>query len=88
MTSESGGGPKEIDRVIVRSPSTLRTKRGIHIGSTEQDVIKAYGGCQDEDGRIHTKRGEQFVAGSIYGGIAFSFRNGRVSEILLGAAAE
>ncbi len=31
---------------------------------------------------------EHFVAGSIYGGLIFSFQNGRVNEIFLGAGAE
>jgi hypothetical protein len=31
---------------------------------------------------------QTFIAGSIYGGLIFTFDQGRVSEIFLGAAAE
>ncbi len=63
----------------------LATKRGIKIGSTEAEVKKAY---QDVGNAEESKAGESFVAGSIYGGVIFTFKEGKVSEIFIGAAAE
>ncbi len=42
--------------------------------------------------RFRTKRkatpGKTFVAGSIYGGVIFTFDDGKVEQIFIGAAAE
>lgn len=85
MVSEEKGTLKSIGSITIVSPSTLTTKKGIRIGSTEQEVIKAYKSYWNrEDSEIWKK----FVAGSIYGGLIFSFRNGKVSSMFLGAAAE
>jgi hypothetical protein len=88
MSSERKKGPKLIANISITSPSTLRTKRNMHVGSTEQEVIEAYGDTQDEDARSDSEQGKSFVVGSIYGGLIFNFTNGRVSQIFLGAAAE
>ena len=71
--------------ITLAAPCTLATKRGIRIGSTEQEVKKAY--KKDWNKEDSTSSG-RFVAGSIYGGIVFEFQNGKVSRIFLGAAAE
>lgn len=71
--------------MTITSPSTLQTQRGIRIGSTEQEVIKAYGRFQNAE---DSKPGELLVAGSIFGGAMFNFHQGRVSGIFIGAAAE
>jgi hypothetical protein len=88
MSSERRKGKKEINSIRITGPSKLPTKRGIRIGSTEQEVVDAYAGAQDQDALYFSKKGKQFVAGSIYGGLIFSFTKGRVSEIFLGAGAE
>jgi len=88
MSSEHKKGRKAVRSIVITSPSTLQTKRGIHIGSTEQEVVEAYAGTQDEEGRSQSEKGKQFVAGSIYGGMIFHFAKGRVSKIFLGAGAE
>ena len=85
MASEKKGGAKSVQSISVVAPSALRTKRGIGIGSSEEDVVKAYGRFREEE---WSKKGETFVAGSIYGGLIFSFSGGKVSKIFLGAAAE
>jgi hypothetical protein len=86
MSSERKGGPKTVESVTLAGPSDLVTVKGIHIGSTESEVIKAYGRFRDREGG--TKEGKRFVAGSIYDGMIFDFQNGRVVRIFLGAAAE
>jgi hypothetical protein len=85
MSSAGKGGKKTVSTILVKSPSLLRTKRGIGIGSTEQEVAAAYGDCQDKE---MSETGRSFVAGSVYGGVIFSFENGRVTSIFLGAGAE
>jgi hypothetical protein len=85
MGSGTKGGPKTVQSITVTGPSTLQTKRGIRIGSTEQEVVQAYGRYRDEE---WSKKGESFVAGSVYGGLIFTFTGGKVSKIFLGAAAE
>ena len=48
--------------------------------------MKAYGQYRDPEPGMADKKA--FVAGSIYDGMIFSFQNGRVIKIFLGAAAE
>lgn len=84
MVSEQKGGKKSIESITLNSPSRLSTKRGIRIGSAESTVMKAY---KVEWDRESSKSG-YFVAGSVYGGLIFQFKNSKVSQIFLGAAAE
>lgn len=85
MVSEKKGTPKLVESILLVNPGILKTKRGIRIGSTAQEVMKAYKSQWNrEDSTIFGC----FVAGSIYGGILFNFENGKVSRIYLGAAAE
>jgi len=85
MVSEKRGGMKSVESITLTAPCTMATKRGIRIGSTEQAVRKAY--KKDWNKEDSTQSGS-FVAGSIYGGILFQFKDGKVSRIFLGAAAE
>jgi hypothetical protein len=85
MASDSRKSAQTIDSISVKAPSLLQTQRGIHVGSSEADVLKAYkGDISKED----SKPGAQVVAGSIYGGLIFGIKNGVVTSIFLGAAAE
>ena len=85
MSSKSKGGAKSVLTITATPPCKLTTARGIHIGSTIADVTKAYGKVQDKEESIS---GKTFVAGSTYGGIIFTFTDGKVSKIFIGAAAE
>lgn len=69
----------------VRAPFDGETKRGVGIGSTEQEVLAAYDGLFDP---VATRPGELLVAGSVYGGMFFRLEGGEVSEIFVGAGAE
>ncbi|CAN5916186.1 hypothetical protein BH11BAC7_BH11BAC7_10600 [soil metagenome] len=66
------------------TPCSLKTSRNIGIGSSFQEVKDAYRDVlaekQDEE--------QALLAGSIYGGIIFSFENGKLSSVFIGAAAE
>lgn len=85
MAASSKRGPKVVTSIVVASPSTLTTSKGIQIGSTEEEVLTAYAPFLD---RGASRRGKTVVAGSIYGGLIISIADGKVSEIFLGAAAE
>lgn len=85
MSSEKKGGPKTVYSISATEGCELTTARGIKIGSSEADVVKAYGKEQDKE---QTKPGQSFVAGSIYGGVIFTFKGGKVTGIFIGAAAE
>jgi hypothetical protein len=85
MVSEKKGAPKAIESITVVSPSDLSTQGGIRIGSTEQEVMKAYASHWNKEDSSPSKT---FVAGSVYGGLMFDFDAGKVSRIFLGAAAE
>jgi hypothetical protein len=85
MVAKKKGGLKSIESITITSPSLLQTQSGIRIGSTEAEVIKAYGRFQNAEA---SKPGELLVAGSIFGGAMFNFQQGKVSRIFIGAAAE
>jgi len=85
MSTNQKGGSKTITNITIKSPSLLKTKRGIHIGSSEQEVIQAYHDVKDIEATVPK---ETFVAGSVFGGLFFDFQNGKVVSIMLGAAAE
>ena len=85
MSSASKAGAKTVLTITATAPSKLATARGIHIGSTIAEVTKAYGSVQDKEQSVP---GKTFVAGSIYGGVIFTFTEGKVSQIFIGAAAE
>jgi hypothetical protein len=84
MTSEKKGGSKVIASISVTSPSTLKTQRGIGIGSSAAAVAKAYGPFRSAG----ESTPERFVAGSDFGGVIFIFKQGKVDSIFIGAAAE
>jgi hypothetical protein len=86
MGSARKGGPKGVNSIEIVAPCELATSRGIRIGSAESEVVKAYGKYRDREGA--TKKGVIFVAGSLYDGVIFDFRDGLVVRIFLGAAAE
>jgi hypothetical protein len=86
MSSAKRGGAKQIASITITRPSTLQTSKSVGIGSTEKDVLEAYGRYKDRDGA--TSKGKRFVAGSIFDGLIFDLKDGKVTGIFLGAAAE
>jgi len=85
MASEKKGGAKTLESIKCTARCTLKTGRGIGIGSTLAEVQKAYAA---EFNKEDSKLPGNFVAGSIYGGLILNFRGGKVSAMFLGAAAE
>lgn len=85
MASEILGERQTVFAITVTSPSRLKTQRRIGIGDSYTKVMQAY---KDEEDREMSIPYESFVAGSIYGGLIFSFENSSVNQIFLGAVAE
>jgi hypothetical protein len=85
LASEKKGGAKSVLTITAEAPFPLATARGIRIGSTSAEVTQAYADVQDKE---QSEPGKTFVAGSIYGGVIFTFTKGKVSQIFIGAAAE
>lgn len=87
MAADKRKGPQKIVSVTITAPSQLKTKKGFGIGSTRADVIKHYGKVRAPESEPDDE--ESFIAGSIYGGLFFTFnKQGKVTEIFLGAGAE
>ncbi len=85
MASAKKNGAKTLLSITATKACTLATARGIKIGSAEAAVRKAYAKEEDKDA---SHAGKAFVAGSVYGGVIFTFKDGKVTEIFIGAAAE
>ena len=84
MSSDKKGAPKIVDGITCDARCTLKTSRGIGIGSSLADVQKAYA---VEFNKEESKLPGSYVAGSIYGGLILNFKGGKVSAFFLGAAA-
>lgn len=78
-------GAKTVAIIIASAPCTFATKKGIKIGDAESAARKAYAAHADRESGSEPG---SFVVGSIYGGIIFNFKDGKVSRIFFGAAAE
>lgn len=79
------GTKKKVDKIVVSAPFAGASNRGIKIGSTVQEVEKAYRAVWNKG---ESQPGETFVAGSIYGGMIFMLAQGKVEQIVIGATAE
>lgn len=75
---------KRLASIELKSPSMLKTSRGIGIGSTFAELTKAYG----RDRNAEESHGDLFVVGSVYGGVMFTIKRGRVESVFVGAAAD
>ena len=85
MSATTPKGAWTIGAITLTRPSLWKTRRGIGIGSTEREVMAAYGRDRNADDSMP---GKNFVAGSVYGGLMFTFKAGQIERIFLGAGAE
>lgn len=85
MASETIDGLSTVHMIKLTYPSQLRTSRGISVGDSYDEVLKKYQQDQNIEQSVPFKT---FVAGSIYGGLVFSFQQNRVVRIALGYLAE
>ncbi|MDF1825000.1 MAG: hypothetical protein P1U68_10180 [Verrucomicrobiales bacterium] len=90
MISDEIGGPKSVFSITATAPCELTTGMGIQTGDSKTEVIDAYRAYEstNESADGYFGDGDVHLVGSIYGGMIFTFENGQLSEIFLGAAAE
>lgn len=75
-----------VNLITVSSPSKLKTSRGIGVGSTKSEILKAYENeINQEEYGMEPGR---IVAGTVYGGLVFKLENDKVASIFIGSAAE
>jgi hypothetical protein len=80
VAGSSKKGPWVARNVNLVAPATLKTQKGIGIGSTLADVDKAYAA-----GHMPAEPGEEsYTVGTHYDGMVFEFENGKVSSIYWG----
>jgi mannose/fructose-specific phosphotransferase system component IIA len=84
MESERQGGVKKVLSIIVVQPCKLTTSQNVGIGSSVKTVREKYNKLID----VSNSSTDFIVVGSIYGGTVFTLKNGVVSKIFIGAAAE
>ncbi len=77
-------GTTTIHTITATAPCAYKTRAGMGIGSTYQEVEQAYKRDIDPEATDKT----QITVGSVYGGIIFSFKNNKAEKIFLGAEAE
>ena len=82
LISDEITSPQRVNFISVAAPCALKTKKGIHIGSSEAEVVAAYKEHRDAEA---SEAGKFFVAGSDYDGLMFSIENGKVVRIFIGS---
>lgn len=89
VSRESGSSKRKVTFINVKAPCPYVTNHGIGIGSTWDEVVRAYKREIDfTNARGENSLSSKILVGSIYGGIIFNFENDRVSNISIGAFAE
>lgn len=86
FSSEKGAAPgtQLLFSITAQSPNPYKTKAGIGLGSSYEDIRAAY----QQDINKEESTPEQVVVGSVYGGILFTLQQNKVTRIFVGAAAE
>lgn len=69
--------------ITIYGDNSLKTSRNIGIGDSRNTVLKAY---QNEI--FDTNNKKALIAGTIYGGVIFTFEKDKVKSIFVGAGAE
>lgn len=82
--SDAKGSDQTVSGIDVDKTYTGELPWGLKIGSPRADVDKIYGEHFDED----FTDDNQFVAGSVYGGSHYRFKDGKVDSLFIGAGAE
>jgi len=84
MESESQGGHKIVRSITIVQPCKFTTSQGVSIGSDTKVVKEKYLKLINAS----NSDANTIVVGSIYGGTIFTLKDGAVSKIFIGAAAE
>jgi hypothetical protein len=80
MVAEKKSGPWKARLITISKTSKLETAQHIHIGSTRAELEKAYKRSEDDD----KSKPNQYLAGSMYGGMLFELEHDKVSSISMG----
>jgi len=80
MVAEKKSGPWKARMITISKASTFETAQHIHIGSTRAELEKAYKRSEDDD----KQKPNQWLAGSMYGGMLFELDHDKVSSISMG----
>ncbi|BDS07235.1 hypothetical protein NT6N_22750 [Oceaniferula spumae] len=89
MASDKAGGPKSAISITCKPPFRWNTGQGIRLGAPKAEVIAAYSEFRKfNDAPDWGKDRDVYLVGSIYGGMMLTFKQGKLSEIFLGAASE
>lgn len=86
VLKEEQVGKFSVDFISAKSPCKFATKKGIKIGSTYKETIKAY--PPETWSKYSTNDEKSITIGSIYGGMLIEFENSKVKSISIGAYAE
>lgn len=84
LAQEAAGARWTVARFRAEPPCPWKTPQGVGLGTPEAKVRKTYGALLDKE----MTNAEQIVVGSVYDGVIFSLKDGKVSAIFVGAAAE
>ncbi|MBA3545790.1 MAG: hypothetical protein H0T76_04835 [Nannocystis sp.] len=87
MGADTRKGPQRIHTLRIKAPSELTTRFGVGVGSPRKAVLAAYGKLRDPF-EPSGDAADEFIAGSVYGGVFFTFVADKVTEIFVGAGAE
>ncbi len=85
LASASANGMKTVEAITISPPCKFQTSREIRIGSSAAQALKAYKAVYNKQ---ESKPGQSLVFGSVFGGLIVSVKDGKVSGLFLGAAAE
>jgi hypothetical protein len=80
MVADKDKGPWTARMITISGRPTFETRMHIHVGSTRAEVERAYERSLDDDG----KKKETYLAGSMYGGLLFTFDHDKVVSISIG----
>jgi hypothetical protein len=83
MAAEMRTAPFHVRSIEVVAPSTFMTSRGVAVGMALEDVPSRYLRNIDE-GRDDPN---EYLVGSVYGGMLFTLKDKKVASIFLGAMA-
>jgi hypothetical protein len=84
LAQEGPGQPWTLARFTADSPCPWKTPQGIGLGTAAETVRQVYQPLVDPE----MTTSQQIVVGTVYDGVIFSVKQGKVSSIFVGAAAE
>jgi hypothetical protein len=88
LAADTKKGAQTINTLSISAPCAYKTKRGMGLGSTLDELKSAYQNAMSKDDLARNDPEGSYIAGSVYGGISFQLKGGKVASIFMGAMAE